>query len=63
MKTVIEENENEQNINKNNLITNGQSKNWVSFNKEQGEDGGSILLSPVRMAANSSSSADRLPTG
>uniref|UniRef100_A0A915NSV8 Uncharacterized protein n=1 Tax=Meloidogyne floridensis TaxID=298350 RepID=A0A915NSV8_9BILA len=62
MKTVIEENENEQNINKNNLITNGQSKNWVSFNKEKGEDGGSILLSPVRMAANSSSSADRLPT-
>ncbi|CAK5069643.1 unnamed protein product [Meloidogyne enterolobii] len=61
MKTVIEENENEQNINKNNLITNGQSKNWVSFNKEKGEDGGSILLSPVKMAANSSSS-DRQPT-
>uniref|UniRef100_A0A1I8BIT1 Uncharacterized protein n=1 Tax=Meloidogyne hapla TaxID=6305 RepID=A0A1I8BIT1_MELHA len=62
MKTVIEENEEEQNVNnKNNLINNGPAKNWVSFNKENGNDGGSILLSPVKMAA-SSSSSDRLPT-
>jgi hypothetical protein len=62
MKTLIEEEEedfNKINNNSKNNLNNGTIKNWVSFNKLEGNDGGNILLNSSKMAAASSSFSDR----